>query len=100
MPDGLSDDWTRQKCELYAHIFRDALGLQGHEGLSSDFLSNNQKFIDAGCTGERRLCPISEEELAFADILTLMTMNEGMASTFVPFGCPPAQAAAPDEEIQ
>lgn len=86
-PDEQHDDWTRQKCELYALIFKDALGLQGHDGLSPDFLSTNQRFIDAGCTGERSLCPTSEAELAFADLLTLMTMNEGMASTFVPFGC-------------
>lgn len=86
-PPQLSDSWTEEKCVLYKHIFSDALTLQGHEGLSNDFLSTNQRFIDKGCKGERTLCPHSEAELAFADLLTVMTMNEGMASTFVPFGC-------------
>lgn len=87
-PSEQPDDWSQKKCDLYALIFKDALILQGHEGLSPDFLSTNQRFIDAGCTGERSLCPSSEAELAFADMLTMMTMNEGMASTFAPFGCP------------
>ena len=86
-PPEHSDTWTEQKCALYALIFKGALALQGHDGLSNRFLSSNQRFIDAGCTGERTLCPDSPEEFKFADLLTLMTMNEGMASTFVPFGC-------------
>ncbi|MFK7940564.1 MAG: hypothetical protein AB8B82_14380 [Roseovarius sp.] len=87
-PSPLSQSWTLQKCALYGDIFRDALTFQGHDGLSNAFLSNNQRFIDGGCQGDRSLCPISDQELKFADLLTVMTMNEGMASTFVPFGCP------------
>lgn len=87
-PPQRSSEWAARKCTLYAQIFRDALTLQGHDGLSNAFLSSNQRFIDAECQGGRTLCPISEEELRFADLLTIMTMNEGMASTFVPFGCP------------
>ncbi len=83
-----SAGWQEKKCNLYAQIFRDALTAQGHDGLSNAFLSSNQRFIDAQCGGERNLCPISDAELEFADLLTMMTMNEGMASTFVPFGCP------------
>lgn len=83
-----SEGWIAQKCVLYGDIFRDALTFQGHQGLSNEFLSSNQRFIDGACKGDRTLCPISDAELKFADLLTVMTMNEGMASTFVPFGCP------------
>lgn len=33
------------------------------------------------------VCPVTEAELELANLLTIMTMNEGMASTFVPFKC-------------
>lgn len=85
--EGPGDEWTAKKCELYTQIVRDAITLQGHDGLSNAFLSTNQRFIDRGCQGARTLCPQSDAEFKLADLLTVMTMNEGMASTFVPFGC-------------
>lgn len=79
--------WTEQKCALYARAFDDAVGMVNAEDLSAAFLAGNETFVAGGCTEYIRICPTSAEEYRLADILTLMTMNEGMASTFVPFGC-------------
>lgn len=80
--------WTEQKCAIYARAFDEAVGMVDADGLSAEFLARNEGFIAGGCTEYIRTCPTSAEEYRLADILTLMTMNEGMASTFVPFGCP------------
>lgn len=80
--------WTERKCTLYAAALNDALGLLGRDGISDGFLAENAAFIAQGCTERGRICPQSDQERALADMLTVMTMNEGMASTFVPFTCP------------
>lgn len=80
--------WSEQKCVLYDSFFKDALGFQGLDDLREVFLAENHAFIDGGCQSSGRVCPITDAELEFANLLTIMTMNEGMASTFVPFGCP------------
>lgn len=83
--DGLS--WAEQKCVLYQSAVADALQIQGHDGLRVAFLAQNDAFIAGGCVDQGHVCPATDQEGAFADLLTVMTMNEGMASTFVPFGC-------------
>ena len=79
--------WTQQKCRLYESAFKDAVEIQGAEGLRPAFLQENADFIAAGCTTKRPICPETAQEGALADLLTVLTMNEGMASTFVPFAC-------------
>ena len=51
------------------------------------FLEQNEQFIAGGCQDRGNVCSQSEKEIEFANLLTIMTMNEGMASTFVPFSC-------------
>lgn len=80
--------WSEQKCVLYGQAVEDALGLQGMDGLRDVFLTENQSFLDGGCQTPGQVCPITDAELKLANLLTRMTMNEGMASTFVPFRCP------------
>ncbi|WP_306111176.1 MULTISPECIES: hypothetical protein [Roseovarius] len=80
--------WTARKCSLYEVSVRDAISLQGSEGLRMEFLTENQVFIDEGCTAKAEICPMTDEEWRLAETLLKMTVNEGMASTFVPFGCP------------
>ncbi|MBR9862678.1 MAG: hypothetical protein GYB24_04475 [Rhodobacteraceae bacterium] len=86
----LGDQWTAQKCSLYQIAFRDAVGMLGDEGLREVFLQQNEAFITSGCTEQGHVCAKTPQEIKLADLLTVMTMNEGMASTFVPFGCKPA----------
>ena len=82
-----ADAWTLRKCALYAQATDDALAALGVEGLSPSFIPENQYFIDSGCMAPTRICATTDQDYALADLLTMMTMNEGMASTFVPFGC-------------
>lgn len=81
------DDWSRRKCDLYQLAFDDALAARGTTGLRPDFLTANDAFIASGCLTQGSVCARTDEEIALADLLTVMTMNEGMASTFVPFAC-------------
>jgi hypothetical protein len=80
--------WTERKCALYRQAFDDALHAVGRDGIRESFLARNTTFIEGGCTGNSKLCPETGKEIELANLLTVMTMNEGMASTFVPFGCP------------
>lgn len=82
-----ADVWTLRKCALYAQATEDALAALGREGLSPRFIEENQAFIASGCVAPARICAKTAQDYALADLLTMMTMNEGMASTFVPFGC-------------
>jgi len=79
--------WSEQKCVLYDRAVQAALDFQGREGLREEFLRENQSFIDGGCQTRGNVCPITDAEIELANLLTIMTMNEGMASTFVPFNC-------------
>ncbi|AML53794.1 hypothetical protein [Falsihalocynthiibacter arcticus] len=79
--------WTEQKCVLYQSAWNWAYDSIGPEGVSAEFIAQNDSFMATGCTERTVVCPRSDEELDMANMLTVMTMNEGMASTFVPFTC-------------
>jgi len=83
-------DWAAEKCELYQLAVRDAAEIVGTSDLRPEFLAQNDAFIASGCTSQAPVCAETKGEIALADLLTVMTMNEGMASTFVPFSCKPA----------
>ncbi|MBC7178921.1 MAG: hypothetical protein H5U14_02330 [Roseovarius sp.] len=82
-----ADAWTLRKCALYAQATEDALAALGPARLSHRFIEENQIFIASGCVAPARICAKTAQDYTLADLLTMMTMNEGMASTFVPFGC-------------
>ena len=86
--NGEADSWKVKKCQLYQSAVDDALSILGSYGVRAEFLEQNQQFIDAGCIGPGNICARSKEEFELANLLTIMTMNEGMGSTFVPFNCP------------
>lgn len=79
--------WSENKCALYRSADDDARSILGAAGMRPGFLEKNEQFIAGGCQDRGNVCPQSEKEIEFANLLTIMTMNEGMASTFVPFGC-------------
>ena len=79
--------WTEQKCVLYQRAWDWAYNSIGPDGISADFIAQNDKFIATGCVERTVVCPRSKQEGDMANMLTMMTMNEGMASTFVPFTC-------------
>lgn len=83
-----TDDWTRQKCELYGAAWQDVQASHDMAGVSDGFLEKHRNFIALGCPEDTRICVVSPEDIELANLLTVLSMNEGMASTFVPFGCP------------
>lgn len=82
------DDWAQAKCALYADAWQRVLAHRDLGGVRADFVAGHQRFVDSGCDAAIRVCPRTAAELALADLLTVLSMNEGMASTFVPFECP------------
>ncbi len=88
-----ADAWTTRKCELYASAWNRALDLHGRQELGADFIGNHDAFIATGCADGRKTCPTTDAEIRLADTLTVLSMNEGMASTFVPFACPAVSSA-------
>jgi hypothetical protein len=86
--DSPPDDWARRKCALYATAWQRVLDTRDMGGIGADFIATHRAFIDSGCDAAIRVCPRSPGEIALADLLTVLSMNEGMASTFVPFDCP------------
>lgn len=79
--------WAERKCVLYQRAVTDATKMIGRDRLRDEFIKKNQEFITGGCLTQGNVCPMTGGEFEFANLLTVMTMNEGMASTFVPFGC-------------
>lgn len=80
--------WPERKCLLYQRAWASALAALDHPRISADFRALNQEFVQSGCTMKGSVCPRSPAEFDMANMLTVMTMSEGMASTFVPFHCP------------
>lgn len=84
--DGLT--WSQQKCVLYEHAVRDAVRIIGRSDLRDSFLAANDAFIAGGCRDQGHICPVTGAEEAFAELLTVLGLNEGMSSTFLPCACP------------
>lgn len=79
--------WTEQKCVLYQSAWDWAYASIDPANISQEFVNQNDEFVSKGCIERTVVCPRSETEIELANMLTVMTMNEGMASTFVPFRC-------------
>ena len=80
--------WSQTKCVLYNRAWDSAVLTVDQTDISKEFHDLNQRFMDSDCTARINVCPHSDAEFEIANLLTIMTMNEGMASTFVPFNCP------------
>jgi hypothetical protein len=82
------ENWPAIKCERYTKAWGEALSKLGRKGLSLDFLNAHEAFLASGCSIRGEVCPRSAEELNIANVMVIMGMNQGMASTFMPFACP------------
>lgn len=82
-----SPSWSEVKCARYAKGWSDALARLGRQGLGQDFIDRHEAFLASGCTARADVCPRSAEELNMANVLTILAMNAGTASTFLPFAC-------------
>jgi hypothetical protein len=86
--DSRAQSWSEVKCARYKKAWVNALAGRGMKGLSQEFIARHESFLDSGCTAKAEVCPRSAEELDLANILTILAMNAGTASTFPPFACP------------
>jgi len=82
------ENWPAIKCERYTKAYADALAKFGRKGLGQPFLDSHEAFLASGCSIKGAVCPRSKEELDLANVMVIMGMNQGMASTFMPFACP------------
>lgn len=80
-------NWPAVKCMRYKKAYADAIAKFGKNGLGQAFLDSHDAFLTSDCTVKVDVCPRSTEELNLANILVILSMNQGMASTFVPFNC-------------
>ena len=80
--------WHDVKCVRYGKAWTQALAHLGTDGLSPAFLDRHAAFLASDCTTRADVCPRSPEELKLANIMVVLSMNAGTASTFPPFGCP------------
>ena len=85
--DARAPSWSEVKCARYKTAWTQALARRGRRGLGQEFVDRHEAFLASGCTGKADVCPRSAEELELANILTILAMNAGTASTFLPFAC-------------
>jgi hypothetical protein len=90
-----ASSWSEQKCARYKQAWTELVGRRGVRGLSGEFVERHEAFLASGCTARGDVCPRSGEELEVANILVMLAMNAGTASTFLPFACR-APAPAPN----
>lgn len=81
-----AQDWTETKCEFYKSAWLDERAHAGDD-VSPGFIASQNAFIVSGCTARADVCPSSQAEIDIANRLTIIMMNHGAASTFLPFAC-------------
>ena len=79
--------WRDVKCIRYQKAWSGALARLGTRGLGKAFLDSHEAFLASNCTKPSDVCPQSAEELKLANIMVVLAMNAGTASTFPPFQC-------------
>ena len=80
--------WAEVRCERYAGGASEFLARRGTAGLGPSFLAAHAAFLASRCAARGAICPRSEAETEAANALTVIAINAGAASTFVPFRCP------------
>ena len=86
-------DWTEEKCFRYARDWNEAMRRFGPGGFSARFVAGNAGFVRAGCRTLQPICPATAKDRKLADALAIRVVNEGMSTTFLPFGCPSGRAS-------
>ena len=79
--------WAQEKCRRYREGYQDLVTRRGKPGPGAAFLRDHEAFLASGCTARASVCPRSAAEIDLANALTVMAMNFGAASTFLPFAC-------------
>ncbi len=82
-----ASSWTETKCERYRKAWTWALARRGGKGIGVEFRERHEAFLASGCLSKADVCPRSPEEFELANVMTILAMNAGTASTFLPFAC-------------
>jgi hypothetical protein len=80
-------NWHDEKCARYGKAWSDAVGRVGAGGLSPAFLQAHAAFLASNCTRRADVCPRTPADFALANMMVVLSMNAGTASTFPPFAC-------------
>jgi hypothetical protein len=80
-------NWIEEKFFRYRQAWNDLLARRGTHGLSKDFFAQHTAYVEGGCTAKADVCPSTEKDLEFANILTIRAVNAETASSFLPFAC-------------
>lgn len=87
-PDAVRpEDWPTVKCNRYKQAYSEAIRRVTTRGIGPEFIARHDAFLASNCTAQADVCPRSKEELNLANTLVILGMNQGMASTFLPFAC-------------
>ena len=78
---------NERKCSIYKDIWSSILSKSDTSKLSPSFVDSHNAFVQTGCVDYNGVCPRSEYDVSIANQLTIAAMNNGMASTFLPFKC-------------
>lgn len=81
------ESWPKIKCDNYRKAWQFTLARRDRRGLGAEFIAAHEAFLASDCQGERNVCPRSKEELDLANLMVILAMNAGTASTFLPFAC-------------
>ena len=79
--------WAEVKCERYSKAWKAALSHYGSAGLGPEFLARHAAFLASDCRTKANVCARSPEEIRLANVMVVLAMNAGTASTFPPFYC-------------
>ena len=79
--------WSEVKCQRYSKAWKAALVHYGSAGLGTEFLARHAEFLASGCRTKADVCARSREEIRLANVMVVLAMNAGTASTFPPFYC-------------
>jgi hypothetical protein len=80
-------NWGETKCANYKSAWVFTLARRPKTGLSQEFLDRHEAFLASGCSAQADVCPRSPEERDLANLMIILAMNAGTASTFPPFAC-------------
>ena len=86
--DAVKRNWREEKCFRYARDWNEALRRYGRDGLSDGFLDGGAAFVRSHCVAAGAVCPATAKDRTLVDVLAIRVVNEGMSTTFLPFGCP------------
>ena len=80
-------NWRATKCALYQTHRDDIRAQMPANATSTAFDDQEDEFVASGCTARAYVCPQNRAELEYANLMSVVMMNEGATGSFLPFAC-------------